>query len=470
MTTSLEPGTILIIDDNPTNLEVLYGALDGNGYEILVEMDGESGIDQVKTNPPDLILLDIMMPGIDGFETCRRLKADEISREIPIIFMTALADTEDKVKGLRLGAVDYITKPFHKEEILARIQVHLKLRQMSLELAQQNEKLEQRVQERTAKLSHALEDLRSAQLQLVQAEKMSSLGQLVAGVAHEINNPVNFIHGNIGHLKEYIESIISFLNLYQACYPEENAKIEDLREDLDVDFLIDDIPKIMASMKLGVKRIRQIVASLRNFSRLDEAEKKPVDIHEGIESTLLILHHRLKANPKHPEVEVIKNYGNLPPVECYAGQLNQVFMNILSNAVDALEEQAIKDRHQGQIIISTQSLEDRFVRIGIKDNGIGISEKTQNRIFDPFFTTKPVGKGTGLGLSISYKIITEGHHGRLYCQSQGGEGTEFIIEIPIQGNPLSDRDNLLNSASFSPLQNPSNFHFSGEKKAANRVK
>ena len=445
MNNNLQQGTILIVDDNPTNLEVVYGVLDDNGYEILVEMDGESGIQQARTNLPDLILLDIMMPGIDGFETCRRLKSDRILQDIPIIFMTALTDTKDKVKGFKLGAVDYITKPFNKEEIMARIQVHLQLRQMSLELTEYNERLERRVEERTAKLYGALEDLKSAQLQLVQAEKMSGLGQLVAGVAHEVNNPIGFIHGNVQHLEEYIQHIIEFLNLYQTFYPTPKPEIEEMREEFDLDFMIDDIPKLINSMKMGVTRIRQIVSSLRNFSYLDRAGKQPTDIHEGLKSTLLILSHRLKPTDRRAPIQIATDYGDLPEVECHAGQLNQVFMNLLSNAIDALEEESETMPEVREIKISTTIIENNFARISIKDNGTGISEEVRTKIFDPFFTTKPVGKGTGLGLSISYQIVTEGHGGQLLCESKLREGTEFIIQIPMKAKSEEQSDRPLPS-------------------------
>lgn len=264
---------------------------------------------------------------------------------------------------------------------------------------------------------------------MIQSEKMSSLGQLVAGVAHEINNPVNFIHGNLVHLSEYIQDLLNLIHLYQERSSNNDPEIQTFIENIDLDFLMEDLPKTLSSMKVGAHRIREIVLTLRNFSRLDESEMKPVNIHEGIDSTLLILQHRLKARPESPEIEVIKNYGNLPLVECYAGQLNQAFMNIISNAIDALEENGSQHK---QIKITTSLVNSGWVQIAIADNGIGIPQLIQQQIFDPFFTTKPVGKGTGMGMSISYQIVTEKHGGKLECFSTPDEGTEFLIQIPIK--------------------------------------
>ncbi|MBD0387551.1 MAG: HAMP domain-containing protein, partial [Nostoc sp. C3-bin3] len=305
-------------------------------------------------------------------------------------------------------------------------------------LEKSKEELEDRVEERTTELKNALGELQRTQSQVVQSEKMSSLGQLVAGVAHEINNPVNFIHGNLAHVEEYIQDLLALMQLYQEHDSNPAPEIQIAIEDMDLDFLQEDLPKMLSSMKVGTDRIRQIVLSLRNFSRMDEAEFKSVDIHEGIDSTLMILQHRLKAKPEQPDIEVIKDYGNVPLVECYAGQLNQVFMNILVNAIDALEEnnakltyQEIKD-NPSRIKIRTSVVNSTWVEVAIADNGVGISKEFQQRIFDPFFTTKPIGKGTGMGMSISYQIITEKHGGKLECFSTLGEGTEFIIQIPLR--------------------------------------
>ena len=292
-------------------------------------------------------------------------------------------------------------------------------------------------QAQAQRLTQALAELRTTQTQLIQTEKMSSLGQLVAGVAHEINNPVNFIYGNLNYANEYTQDLLELVRLYQKHYPEPVAEIQQYRQASDFDFLIEDLPKMLASMKVGADRIRQIVLSLRNFSRLDEAEMKPVDIHEGIDSTLLILQNRLKARPGFHNIEVIKQYGDLPQVECYAGQLNQVFMNILSNAIDALDSQAETAIAQGlaapnhTITICTEVRNPEQVTVRIRDNGPGMTPVVAQRLFDPFFTTKPVGQGTGLGLSISYQIVVEKHRGSLWCHSQLGEGAEFWIEIPI---------------------------------------
>ncbi|MFB2935900.1 ATP-binding protein [Aerosakkonemataceae cyanobacterium BLCC-F154] len=293
---------------------------------------------------------------------------------------------------------------------------------------------QEELREKAEQLEQAMNQLKHTQSQLVQAEKMSSLGQLVAGVAHEINNPINFIYGNLTHINEYAQSLFHILNLYQQYYPDPVPEIKAEIESQELHFVAEDLPKLLDSMTLGTNRILQVIVSLRNFSRVDEAQKKAVNLHEGIDSTLLILQNRLKARGKYPGVEVVKEYGKLPLVECYAGQLNQVFMNIISNAIDAVVSRFTNDTFLGKprISICTEVVGKEWVRIAIADNGIGMTEEVRHKVFHPFFTTKPIGAGTGLGLSISYQIIVEKHGGNLTCVSAPKQGTKFIIEIPIQ--------------------------------------
>ncbi len=420
-----EKDLILVVDDTPMNLEVISEALSSAGFEVAIATNGERALKQLQYSLPSLILLDVMMPGINGFETCRRLKAWEETRNIPVIFMTALSDVADKVKGLSLGAVDYISKPFQEEEVLARIKTHLQLRQLNKALEKQ-----------TAELTNTVEQLKHSQLQLVQSEKMSSLGQLVAGVAHEINNPINFIQGNITYVQSYVQDLIDHLELYQQ--QSSAAEIAAHAEEIELEYLLKDLPTIFTSLTEGSKRISDISTSLRTFSRNDNKTKVPFDIHKGIDSTLLILNHRLKANDKRPAIKVVKDYGDLPPVKCFAGPLNQVFMNLLANAIDALED-GNKSRSVDEIwsnpnVITIKTCfndSGDCILIRIRDNGMGMSDTVKEKIFDHQFTTKPVGKGTGLGLSIAHEIIVEKHQGTLEVDSTLGEGSEFIISIPV---------------------------------------
>ncbi|MGH1396363.1 MAG: hybrid sensor histidine kinase/response regulator [Trichormus sp.] len=394
--------SILIVDDIPANIKILFVILNQAGFKVSVAKNGKSALKKAEETLPHLILLDVIMPDMDGFETCRQLKENPKTKNIPVIFMTARSDLVDKVKGLKIGAVDYITKPIEYEEVLARINVHLELRRTQLKLAQE--------------------------------EKMSALGQLISGIAHEINNPVNFISGNLIHAQHYIADLLKLLILYEKHTQDLDPEIQNFAERIDIEFIKQDLPQLLSSMRMGTERVEKIVRSLRLLSRLDHTEFQLFNIHEGIDSTLIILNHRLKGISNRPEINIVKNYGKLPLVECYPGQLNQVFMNLLVNAIDAIEESLDSEISELPTIeIFTALTEDqKSVFITITDNGIGISEEIQQRMFDQFFTTKPLGKGTGFGLAIAHEIIVENHQGTLEVKSSHGKGAQFLITIPIQ--------------------------------------
>ncbi|WP_287453687.1 ATP-binding protein [Leptolyngbya sp. UWPOB_LEPTO1] len=341
------------------------------------------------------------------------------------------------------------------------LQVNLKMQQMTIEnlhrreqtLEQERQLLESKVVERTEELqqsnialSQTLSELQKSQIQLIQSEKMSTLGELVAGIAHEINNPIGFLSGNIQPALEYTNDLLKLIDLYQEEFPQPGQVIQEEVATIDLDYLREDLPKLIGSMKEGVDRIRDISTSLRTFSRSDSTSCVAFDVHAGIDSTLLILKHRLKANESRPEIEIIKEYGRLPSVECYAGQLNQVFMNLLSNAIDALEEfnqgrsfEEIKANPNRISVKTDLSNDSQFVVISIRDNGIGMTDQVKRKIFDPVFTTKEVGKGTGLGLAISHSIVIDKHGGSLEVNSVLGNGAEFIITVPVRTKPEACR-------------------------------
>ncbi len=552
-------GNILIVDDLPENLQLLSDALLQLGYTVRSVTSGRMAMKTVQVKRPDVILLDVKMPEMDGYQVCTLLKQNENFSSIPVIFISALDDVFDKVTAFKSGGIDYITKPFQIEEVVARLENQLIIQRQQWLLEQEitrrreteealyqsrallasvlnssldgvaameavrdrttgdiedfrclvanpviaralgnrredtigkllvkkllsnldpklfdrfvnivetgetlqqdfyyksglsswfhfvavklgdgfaitirditaRKKAEFKLQQQAESLELTLHELKRTQAQLIQTEKMSSIGNMVAGVAHEINNPVNFIHGNLKPASEYFQDLLNLVKLYQEQFPEPPTKIKAQIEAINLDFLQKDLLKLLNSMRVGTDRIREIVLSLRNFSRHDESECKRVNIHQGIDSTLMILQHRLKGTLEHPEILVVKDYGELPQIECYSGQLNQVFMNLLSNAIDSVSTQCLLGK-QGQIKIKTQLLNTNRISIKISDNGLGIAQDIQSQLFDPFFTTKPVGKGTGLGLFICHQIVVNKHGGDLYCHSTLGQGAEFVVEI-----------------------------------------
>ncbi|MEH1772869.1 hybrid sensor histidine kinase/response regulator [Nostoc sp.] len=442
--TNHQKRNILVVDDTPDNLRLLSAMLTAQGFEVRKALNGKMALTACQMVLPDVILLDINMPGMDGYEVCQQLKADDKTCEVPVIFISALDDVVDKVKAFDVGGVDYIAKPFHGAEVVLRIENQINLRLLQVKLQEKNFLLQQ-----------ALDNLKTSQVQQIQNEKMVALGQLVAGLAHEINNPISFIYGNLQYAGQYVEDLVNMIEVYQQEYPKPTPKIQQVAKDVDLNFMIKDLQNLIGAMYRGSDRIREIVLALQHFSRHDEAEMKRVNIHEDIENTLVMLQHRLREATERPAIIVVKDYGNLPLVTCYASELNQVFMHLLNNAIDAIEEGVgngefgapsgdkgeLRVENQScipysllstpQIRIHTEVTDLNMVKIAIADNGFGIEESLRSRLFDPFFTTKPVGKGSGLGLSISYQIIVQKHRGNISCTSSVGKGAEFVIEIPI---------------------------------------
>ncbi|PHJ61165.1 response regulator receiver protein [Nostoc linckia z18] len=448
--TTYHKKNILVVDDTPDNLRLLSAMLTAQGFEVRKALNGKMALTACQMLLPDVILLDINMPGMDGYQVCQQLKADDRTCEIPVIFISALDDVLDKAKAFDVGGVDYIAKPFHGAEVVLRIENQINLRLLQVKLQEKNFLLQQ-----------ALDNLKAAQVQQIQNEKMVALGQLVAGIAHEINNPISFIYGNLQYAGQYVQDLVNIIEVYQQEYLQPTPKIQQVSQDIDLNFVIRDLQDLIAAMYRGSNRIREIVLALQNFSRHDESEIKRVNIHEGIDNTLVMLQHRLKETPNRPAIVVVKNYGNLPRIKCYASELNQVFMHLLNNAIDALEkgvgsgewgdgemgrwedekriitpQSTVNTQHSPllipQIQIYTQMTNSNTVKITIADNGPGIQDSLRSRLFDPFFTTKPVGKGSGLGLSISYQVIVQKHRGNITCNSSVGQGAEFTIEIPIE--------------------------------------
>lgn len=412
--------TILLVDDIPANLEILIRVFQRAGYKVRAVTSGSLGIRAAEHDPPDIVLLDVTMPGMDGYETCRRLKQDPLLKGIPVIFISALSETFDKVTAFEAGGVDYITKPIQIEEALARVRTHLALRRYQQLLEQSNRTLQD-----------TIDQLKEAQSQLINSEKMASLGVLTAGIAHEINNPISFISSSSIGLSKNIRFLLDIQQKYDEILRQyDDQRLDELNEfkaSHDFDERLTELTQLSDNIIAGSRRISGIVRSLRNFSRLDEADMKEIDIHENIESTLILLHHKISK-----EIVIKKDYGKLPPLPCYPAKISQVMMNILSNAIDAVSPKSGAGE-QCEISIRTGDQDingKKYVFITISDTGTGIPEEAIKKIFDPFFTTKPVGKGMGLGLSISNNIIRE-HGGRVDVESIPAKGTSFTVYLPL---------------------------------------
>ncbi|MBF2037044.1 MAG: response regulator [Leptolyngbyaceae cyanobacterium T60_A2020_046] len=422
---------ILIVDDTVNNVKLLSEMLTQSGFSVRKAISGQMAIVAINATPPDLILLDINMPEMDGYAVCQHLKSRAETREIPVIFLSASDMTADKVKAFQMGGADYITKPFHAEEVIARIQHQLLLSQLKTDLRSKNLALES-----------ALSDLKAAQVELIQKQKMLSLSQLIAGIAHEINNPVNFIMGNLRPAQQYFLNVLNILNLYRQRYPQADQEIDAAIADAELDFIAEDFANVVKSMETGTARICEIVQALQTFSHQGESNIKSVNLKTAIDSVLVLLQPRLREQSNRPSIRVCCNADDLPMVTCDARSINQAILHILDNAIDAIDalwdgsspELANRSigRRNPEITITTYQPTPHSIAIAIQDNGIGILDAIKPRVYDPFFTTKSVSQGKGLGLSVAYQIIVNKHQGDLSFTSNFGQGSEFVLEIPVQ--------------------------------------
>ena len=432
--------TILIVDDDNFFLNFIRMVLKKQGYQVLAANNGEEALQVVQEHKPDLIVSDLMMPVMNGVELCKRIKTNPKTRDIYFLILTSKSDVSEKVKLLDVGADDFLSKPVNNDELLAKVRASIRIRQLQRELEESNKRLthlNRELQRTMEDLKKANREIKEAQAQLLQQEKMASIGQLAAGVAHEINNPIGFIHSNLSVLEDYITDLMQFFEKYKelkaaiangdkagvAAFLRELIRIE---KKIDLNFILNDFEKIVRESMDGAERVKVIVQDLKDFSHIDQAEVKYFNVNEGIESTLNIVWNEIKYKAK-----VIKEYGQIPEIRCFPMQLNQVFMNLLVNAAQAIDKDGI-------IRIKTFAT-DTHVVVEISDNGCGIPEEIRSKIFDPFFTTKEVGKGTGLGLSTAYNIIKK-HNGEIEVDSEVGKGTRFTIRLPLQGVPQEEQE------------------------------
>ncbi len=411
---------ILMVDDNPTNLSVLFNSLSDSGFKLLVAQDGESALQQVELVKPDIILLDIMMPGLNGFDVCERLKNRDETRDIPIIFMTSLSDTTNKLKGFAVGAVDYLTKPLQSEEVIARVRTHLAIRKMHIDLELKNRQIvaQKNTLTRTNQtLEKALKTITETQDQLVRAQKMASISQMIAGIAHEINNPLGVVMGTIGFIKQGIQHRDTLIKELKTS-ADERAKVDSQSDPLllQLDYIQKDTYDLLEILHKSSDRIKKIVDSLIAHTRFAQEDIRPLDLAVELDYVISMLRSKWKK-----DVDVVKAIGADNVIECHPIQINQVLMQVLTNAYQSLDE-------PGQITICTELIRDEL-HITIRDTGRGMDEETVSRIFDPFFTTQEIGEGLGLGLYLCYGII-ENHGGQIDVKSSPGCGTETIIVLP----------------------------------------
>lgn len=439
------PEFILIVDDNPANLAVLAQTLKGAGCAVRVAVDGESAIQLALEELPSLILLDIMMPEIDGFETCRRLKENSLTCDVPIIFMTALNDSDKKVEGLSIGAIDYITKPFNESEVLARVLIHLRLQNLLHTLQEQNETLKQEIaQRKTAekRLQKINFELQKAQIKLLKQEKFLSIGELLTGITYELNNPVGCIAGNINFVQQYAEYLLTHIALYQERFPNDDNIIKQHARQIELDYIAQDLPSVVKSMQSSVSRIAAISKFLQIFNHLDveNNQKHKFDLHELIDGALMILKHRLKAQDDRSSIEVTRTYSDISKIPCFPGQLNQALTNVLTRIIDAFDEHyaleensnnmlamGLSDPMPLQIQIKTE-IDIAFVILRIKGNVGGISVETSTETLTYEQASSSIHREPNLGLLIARQIIMDVHGGEFSCLSNFT--TEFTIALP----------------------------------------